>query len=95
MRTFTPGQTYTFDYDGNISTVAGGYFYGVAQFSIELGKNFSVKNIPFSSYIELSGMVQFPYNSGVLFHVMGGIGIRHEIDWIKKVKIIDKFKKQS
>ncbi len=88
MRTFINGTTYSVDDKGEISTVLGGYFYGNINFSLEAGWNFSkcTKSIPLSTFVKLNALVQFPYNSGSVFHIMPEVGLRYEIPLKDKTK---------
>ena len=88
MRTFINGTTYEVEEDGSINTVAGGYFYGNVNLSVEAGWDFQKtgKFIPLCSFIKLNGLMQFPYNSGMLFHVMGEIGVKYPIPVKDKMK---------
>jgi hypothetical protein len=86
MRTITPGSTYKVDDNDKVSRTSGGFFYGLTKLSFEVGSVFNIKATTLDAFFRLSGMAQFPYNSGVLFHVMAGIGVRYSINWTKQIK---------
>lgn len=95
MRTFIHGTTYLITDDGDVSKVVGGYFYGYLSLSLEAGWDFTKtdKNLPFSTFVRLKPLVQFPYNSGTLIHVMAEIGIRTALPFQKKINEYHKSKK--
>lgn len=97
MRTFINGTTYEVKEDGSINTLTGGYFYGNLNLSVEAGWDFKKtgKFIPLCAFIKLNGLMQFPYNSGMLFHVMGEVGVKYPIPVKDKMKVKYKSKIQK
>jgi len=96
MRTFINGPTYVVNGE-DISTVTGGYFYGNIMASFETGWDLSKcrKSLPVSTFVKLNALIQFPYNSGILFHIMPEIGLRYAIPLKDKTKQYYKSKTQK
>jgi hypothetical protein len=94
MRTFIHGTTYNVEENGEVSTVAGGYFYGNIAFSLEAGWDFSKANeeLPLSTFVRLKPLVQFPYNGGSLIHIMAEFGLRTSLPFQKEINEYHKSK---